>query len=770
VQGRWRRPAARTWALGLGLALIACVLLAAWARQGRMPAAPGQVANDATGTTTMQAAQPHAGSASCAGCHREIHAAWQASQHALAERAFDPRGADAAALAAVSGAGTVATLGLPPAGTPIARGIGVAPLQQWLVPMADGRVQVTSAAWDPQRREWFDVFADGRRPDEWGHWRGRGMNWNSMCAACHNTGVDKGYDLATDRYATRVSEHGVGCEACHGPLGEHARQAGANTPAQARGAAAGALINPRALSAARSESTCGACHARRAELTGRFRPGDAFADHFLLTFVGDGEAHHPDGQVHEENFEYAAFLGSRMHAAGVGCGDCHDPHSGKLRTQGNALCQQCHAPGARADAPDIAEATHTHHAPGSEGHACVSCHMPQTTYMQRDPRRDHGFTSPDPLLTVEAGIPNACNRCHADETPQWALGHANAWYGTRLERPARARARTLAAARAGEEGAGLPQSLVALMTSRDPPVWRASAMLLAGPWVTAPDVRQALVDALSDPDAGVREAAVRTLGEQAGADPTVAPLLRPRLDDAVRAVRVSAAWALRAELDPGASAGADLQRMLLVNADQPAGQLRLGQFHAARGDAARALQHMRTAIAWDRHSAPPHRDLALLLARTGDLRAATTSLAEAVRIAPDVATYHHELGMLRAETGDAAGALAAFERTVQLAPGLGRAWYNLGLARAGQQDARGALAALARAEALASGPGPSAGAGAGAGDAAYAAATLHLQAGDMRAARAAVSRALALEPGHGPALALARQLAEAGPGTAARGR
>ena len=31
-----------------------------------------------------------------------------------------------------------------------------------------------------------------------------------------------------------------------------------------------------------------------------------------------------------------------MYHAGVVCSDCHDPHSAKLRADGNALCGQCH--------------------------------------------------------------------------------------------------------------------------------------------------------------------------------------------------------------------------------------------------------------------------------------------------------------------------------------------------------------------------------------------------------------------------------------------
>lgn len=32
-------------------------------------------------------------------------------------------------------------------------------------------------------------------------------------------------------------------------------------------------------------------------------------------------------------------------------------------------------------------------------------------------RPDHGFRIPRPDLSQELGIPNACNRCHANRTP-----------------------------------------------------------------------------------------------------------------------------------------------------------------------------------------------------------------------------------------------------------------------------------------------------------------------------------------------------------------
>ena len=46
----------------------------------------------------------------------------------------------------------------------------------------------------------------------------------------------------------------------------------------------------------------------------------------------------------------------------------------------------------------------------STGAQCVECHMPQTTYMDVDPRRDHSFRVPRPDLSVKLGTPNACTR------------------------------------------------------------------------------------------------------------------------------------------------------------------------------------------------------------------------------------------------------------------------------------------------------------------------------------------------------------------------
>jgi hypothetical protein len=102
------------------------------------------------------------------------------------------------------------------------RVIGHEPLRQFLTALPGGRFQAHEASYDPLHNEWFNVYgAEDRMPGEWGHWTGRGMNWNSTCAACHNTRLRKNYDLAADAYHTTMAEPSVGCESCHGPMRAH---------------------------------------------------------------------------------------------------------------------------------------------------------------------------------------------------------------------------------------------------------------------------------------------------------------------------------------------------------------------------------------------------------------------------------------------------------------------------------------------------------------------------------------------------------------------
>ncbi len=52
--------------------------------------------------------------------------------------------------------------------------------------------------------------------------------------------------------------------------------------------------------------------------------------------------YYADGQQREEVYVWNSFLQTEMYQKGVTCMDCHEPHSLKLRAEGNALCTRCH--------------------------------------------------------------------------------------------------------------------------------------------------------------------------------------------------------------------------------------------------------------------------------------------------------------------------------------------------------------------------------------------------------------------------------------------
>ena len=698
--------------------------------------------------------EAYAGSESCRACHAEAFKKWAGSHHAEAERLIQTN-RDLAAFAPArefkygtqktlvkwhNGQALIASFGLNHQWetNPVKRVIGEDPLRQFLIPFPGGRFQVQEASYDPRSNEWFNVFGrEDRQPGEWGHWTGRGMNWNAMCAACHNTRVQKNYDAATDTYHTTMSEPTVSCEACHGPLKAHVdwqkKYGGTNDPAFPK------------LSRQQTFDMCASCHARRADLTGNFVPGDQFDDHYELTTVDASDLFYPDGQIHDEDYEQSAFLGSKMHNAGLTCLDCHPRSLHMAKLHGNALCMQCHK-GGFPKAPAINPTEHSHHADGSTGNECANCHMPQTVYMQRHSRHDHGFTIPDPLLTKQFGVPNACNRCHTEQSADWSLNNVEAWYGEKMQRHTRERAQIIARARSGEDSSRT--NLVELLRTEEIPYWRAVAANLLGNWPADQEVTPALLQGLNDTNAMVRSACVRSLAPLVENE-TVARAIQSKLADPLRNVRIAAAWALRATLDTNSLAAADLKRFLEINADQPTGQLQLGDYELARGSPTNALHFFETAVKWDPYSPGIRHDLAMVYSQLGLMREAVTQLEAAVKLAPNDAEFHFKLALALNETGDSSRMITELEEAVTCNPHHARAWYNLGLARSGQGDNPGALEALMRAESAdPSDP-----------RAPYARATVLVRMGKLDEARSAARRALELDS-HSAAADLLRQLGE----------
>jgi len=698
---------------------------------------------------------------SCAKCHPAIVEEWFGSQHANANRlvsdahdraVFDP----ATTIKHGSFITTMRRTGRdafefvstfsnePPEHFRAEAVIGITPLRQYLVSYPGGRWQVMDISYDPVSNEWFNAFGDeNRQPHEWGHWKGRSMTWNVQCAFCHMTGYEKKYDPVEDRYNSTWKAMGISCSQCHAlksqVSGVGFQVSGSTNHCPMVESSHPETQNPKPETSLRSMDNCASCHTRREELFGTFKPGDSFHDHFRMALPDQPGIFRADGQVLDEDFEYGSFMMSRMGHKGVTCLDCHNPHSGKLLApvENNALCMQCHTyPGLKGAVP-VDPVKHSFHKPGVPGSLCVDCHMPKNTYMQRDARRDHGFTSPDPRLTIEHGIPNACNGCHADQTPEWADDLTDEWYGDKMNRRARDRARVVA--RFYEGDTGISTQLLAMAQSEEIDAWRAALTHMLATWSHEESVRTFLLGELQHTSPLVRSAAIRSLGD--------AP--EDALSDTRALVRVDAAMA-RYGLTRQIPAPSYRELIQYINniSDQPAGALR--QAHLAeieqRPDDVEAWA--RKARDWDPSSPLTHYLLGRSQHSRGNIREASSNLFIAATMANDNAEYSYALALLVAETGNNVLAQQWLEETVRRDPNFGRAWYNLGLAYSKGNHTKEAILALRKAEQLMpESPEPS-----------YARATIHLRIGEKEKAIDALNRALQIAPGYEPAVDLKRQM------------
>jgi predicted CXXCH cytochrome family protein len=248
-----------------------------------------------------------------------------------------------------------------------------------------------------------------------------------LCDGCHSVN----YNIQTKA----VTEWNVGCEKCHGAGGAHVKQ-----PSRAN------IVNAARLNTVQATNLCIQCHSQGQPLnnpiSGRyydwpvgFRAGLDLKDFWKLEDNKLGEqsfTHFADGTAHKNRMQGNDFVQSVMYTRGVTCNSCHDVHgtdnNADLIKPVNVMCLECHGPkspnGPHADTIEA----HTHHAAGSAGNECVSCHMPKIEQTIADVNvRAHTFKFITPKDTATLKVPNACAGCHADKPANWAADTLRTW-------------------------------------------------------------------------------------------------------------------------------------------------------------------------------------------------------------------------------------------------------------------------------------------------------------------------------------------------------
>ncbi|CAH7188783.1 putative deca-heme c-type cytochrome [Vibrio chagasii] len=582
------------------------------------------------------------------------------------------------------------------------------PLQQYMVEFEDGRVQLIPFAWDSRTKSeggqrWFHLYPDTTNTDEF-YWTNTGQNWNFMCADCHSTNLEKNYDMASNTYNTTWSEINVGCEACHGPASEHVEQAKqAAHSAKANGGKSVQLtahygfdrdlsksvkewvyqegnstLQPKDIIHTNQVQTCAQCHSRRTQLneTADHVKG-SFFDKYRLSLISP-ELYHHDGQIYDEDYVYGSFLQSAMAEKGVTCTNCHDPHTAELKIAEEAVCSQCHI------ASEYTPEKHTFHEANTEASKCTTCHMPETTYMEVDPRRDHSWHVPRPDISQHIKTPNVCTSCHEDKTDQWADKQIGQWFPDSKYRNQQHFAVAFYADSIGHRGAEDALAYSAQDSSLSNIIRASSLERLSGN--TGKNTLISLARAVKHDDEMIRLGVVQ--GSSGFPFTDRWQILEPLLTDPVLSIRSETAGALvrywgemnplqKDQIKPALEEYIEIQRF---NGDRGFGRTNLGNVYRDLGKHEQAIEYYLGAIEIEPYFENSYANLADLYRALGDESKALVTLKQGIQAQPksSVLPYSAGLALLRVKDYDQATRyLKQAAETAQTDP---QYWYVYGLA------------------------------------------------------------------------------------------
>jgi tetratricopeptide (TPR) repeat protein len=590
---------------------------------------------------------------------------------------------------------------------------GLEPLQQYLVTMADGHLQALNTSWDSRDKaaggqRWFHLYPDENVDhNDVLHWTKFSHNWNGQCAECHSTNLQKNYSPEDHSFDTTWSEINVACEACHGPASNHvlwAQQADSSiannnkvvnkgllndlsSPAQWLRMADEAIAHNGNLAASHANQQqidrCGSCHARRSTISqyDNAHFTQSFADNYQLQLL-EQPLYYADGQIHDEVYVYGSFLQSKMHQQGVVCSDCHNPHSLELKLPGNMVCSGCHSPQV-FDQPE-----HHHHAANSSGAQCVNCHMPETTYMVVDPRRDHSLRVPRPDLTETLGSPNACDMCHqqlsdnengslaADASNKELLAAYREWYPERVTQAHYGQ--TLQMAATGQSS-GLP-NLFALVVDEDQPALVKASVMPALARYSSQYALNIASSQLKAADPILRAAAVRAHEVLPLAQRI--ELLWPLIDDKVKLVRLEVTRLLAAATFTDQQSTEKLRRAIdeyidamELSADFTGGQMQLALIYTALNDFPKAEQAYLQAQRIEPQFLPSLLNLADLYRSYGQEQKSKPLFERALQIDPNNPDVNYAFALFYIRQKNVAQSIEYLEAATRFAPNNSRYSY-----------------------------------------------------------------------------------------------
>ena len=246
--------------------------------------------------------------------------------------------------------------------------------------------------------------------------------------------------------------------------------------------------------------------------------------------------------------------------------------------------------------------------------------------------------------------------CHKDMDNARAAEVVSRTYPQQKMAAVRERTRAVHAAMQGRE---CTEALLQAYAAEPVPAWRATLLELMAQQTPTAAVLQTARAAAQAPEAMVRAAAARVLGEEA----------LPLVKDPVKLVRRAAAWPLidrLVRLPEYTAAVQEQEHIARHRADQPNGAMQLAVLATARGQTEEADRQYRRAISLDPAGLVAYMDYAVFLARCQRLSEALNQMLAASKVAPENAEVQYRIGLILAEMQQYEYAYSAFERALKL--------------------------------------------------------------------------------------------------------
>ena len=641
---------------------------------------------------------------SCASCHQTQTLAWKSSHHfhSMAEVSSDSNLGDFTLgkvklndeeikLLIQDDKYLITMPGVD--GSPVTKELlytfGYYPLQQYMFSDGAGKYQFIPYAWDSRSKaeggqRWFNLYPELNAEDEF-HWTQMGQNWNQNCADCHSTNFKKGFDLETLSYQSSYDVINVSCSACHQGSEQHltwvknpdskiknpdsnknkfgfSQDISTKVPAFATNDL-GKLFPTTRVKKTQQVEVCAQCHSRRSQLSDHTE-SVPYHQQYQSSLVNT-PLYYPDGQIFDEVYVYGSFKQSKMYQNGVTCTNCHDPHTLKLKHEGNATCTQCHS----AEQYDIR--SHHQHLANSAGSQCVNCHMPETTYMEVDDRRDHSFKVPRPDLSVTLGVPNACQSCHSDIANDQHAKQLTKWFPNSTYQKEKGYAHAFALADSGDFTA-IPALMAIANVPTNPELIRASAVSRIFGARNNRELIGFISKQLNSSDIMLVLAAIRASGQLSLINRSLK--LIPLLTHQEKPVRMAAGRQLVENLADPTFVGEKRQQLekavaeyiegQLYQADRATAHVNSGQVYALKRDFKQAEEALLTAIKVEDIFMPAYVYLAEVYRQQGDEFKVEKILKQGLEVNNKAADLYFQLALSKVRQKNKQAALPLFDKAV----------------------------------------------------------------------------------------------------------